>query len=247
MRNVKQTKHYTNYRICASAYLVFLCLCFTMRADDFGFLIMLGFITKIHEHAQLHTCTRTLINSSCAQVPKHLRKIQATTTATLIRRLLTGNRHSQIVTLINDKKTSGLFVFFCLNLLKNKYIFDGRMYYVQLRSEEEYLNLGAQQADTTGLLDLVLSLLGEVLGLHDDGTSGQMATTQQLVVALKEKGMKTNINRILFLLKSFAHRLLILFLGSVRLFSTREAQFVSCIQSAHRLGCLFISQQKQTK
>lgn len=34
----------------------------------------------------------------------------------------------------------GLFFFvFCLNLLKNKYIFDGRMYYVQLRSEEEYL------------------------------------------------------------------------------------------------------------
>jgi len=47
-----------------------------------------------------------------------------------------------------------------------------------------YLNLGAQQAHTAGLLDLVLSLLGEVLGLHDDGAGGQVTTAQQLVVAL---------------------------------------------------------------
>lgn len=59
--------------------------------------------------------------------------------------------------------------------------------------EITHLNLSAQQADTTGLLDLVLSLLGEVLGLHDDGTSGQMATTQQLVVALKENRIKRTL------------------------------------------------------
>jgi len=51
-------------------------------------------------------------------------------------------------------------------------------------SDVSYLNLGAQQAHTAGLLDLVLSLLGEVLGLHDDGAGGQVTTAQQLVVAL---------------------------------------------------------------
>jgi len=54
------------------------------------------------------------------------------------------------------------------------------------------LYLGAQQADTTGLLDLVLSLLGEVLGPDNDGASGQVTASQQLVVALNDK--KTNVN-----------------------------------------------------
>lgn len=57
--------------------------------------------------------------------------------------------------------------------------------HLQYSRSETHLNLGAQQAHTASLLDLVLSLLREVLGLDDDGTGGQVTTAQQLVVALQ--------------------------------------------------------------
>lgn len=49
------------------------------------------------------------------------------------------------------------------------------------------LKLSSQQTHATGSLDTFLSFLGEMLGLDDDWLNGQMTTSQQFVVTLREK------------------------------------------------------------
>lgn len=54
------------------------------------------------------------------------------------------------------------------------------------------IGLRPQQTDATSGLDTLLSLLGEMLGLDDDGLSGQMSASQQLVVTLRKMNREIN-------------------------------------------------------